>query len=160
MSEVSIVDLARQPPRACLPAFSARCGKHSFKMKRKENPPAANKPLSADDLSQIRWASGTNILLGIWLFIASLLLVYPQPSIRWNDMIAGVVLSVLATLRYLRPVGRFRLSVINAGIGVWLIAAPFVLHCQHMMRQLNDMTVGIVVFVAGVVSASVRSFGR
>ncbi len=41
-----------------------------------------------------------------------------------------------------------------------LSAAPFVLQCQHITAQVNDITVGIVVFVARAVSASVRSFGR
>jgi len=48
----------------------------------------------------------------------------------------------------------------NPGVGLWLIALPFVLHCQYATAQINDMTVGIVVFVAGVINARVRSFGK
>jgi hypothetical protein len=84
----------------------------------------------------------------------------PQPSIRWNDIIVGVALFVPGTWRYIRPVGHFWLSVINACIGLWLIAASLVLHCQQATAQVNDMTVGIAVFVASAVSASVRSSGE
>ena len=41
-----------------------------------------------------------------------------------------------------------------------MIAAPFVLHCEHVTAQVNDITVGIAVFVAGAISGSVRSFNR
>ena len=117
-------------------------------------------PLTAADLGQIRWASGTNILIGIWLFIAPQLLGPPQRSIRWDDIIVGVVLIVLAGLRFIQPVGRFWMSWINACIGLWLIAAPFVFHCEDIIEQVNDLTAGFVVFVAGTISGSVRSFHR
>jgi SPW repeat len=117
-------------------------------------------PYSAADLSQIRWASGANILLGAWLFIAPWLLSYTQDVIRWNDRIAGAALCVLATLRLIRPLGRFWIGWINALIGVWMIAAPFVLNCEYIIGQVNDMTTGIGVFVAGAISGSVRSFNR
>ena len=138
-------------------------GPQNFHSQQSDEPMNDNQrrqPFSAGDLSQIRWASGTNILLGVWLFFAPLFLGYPQLSIRWSDSVAGLVLLVLATLRCLRPVGHFWLGLINAGIGLWLIAAPFVLNCQDITEQLNDMIVGSVVFVAGLISASVRSFNR
>lgn len=117
-------------------------------------------PLSAGDLWQIHWASGTNILFGAWLFVAPWVLGYAQDVIRWNDTITGAVLVVLATLRFIHPVGRFWIGWINACIGLWMIAAPFVLDCEHTTAFVNDITVGIAVFVAGAVSASVRSFKR
>jgi SPW repeat len=67
---------------------------------------------------------------------------------------------ILATLRFIRPLGRFSISWINALIGLWVIAAPFVLNCEHITAQLNNMTTAIAVFVAGAVSGSVRSFNR
>lgn len=121
---------------------------------------ARRKPLSSADLLQIHWASGANILFGAWLFLAPWLLDYAQDVIRWNDTITGAVLIVLATLRYIHPLHRFWISWTNALIGLWMIAAPFVLHCQHITAQVNDTTVGIAIFVAGAISGSVRSFNR
>jgi hypothetical protein len=117
-------------------------------------------PLSATDLWQIHWASGANILFGAWLFVAPWLLAYAQDIIRWNDTITGVVLVVLATLRFIHPIGRFWISWFNACIGLWMIAAPFVLHCQHPTAQVNDITLGMAIFVVGAVSGSVRAFHR
>src|ERR671919_438623 len=118
------------------------------------------KPLSAVDLWQIHWASGANILFGAWLLLAPWLLAYAQDVIRWNDTITGAVLVVLATLPFIHPIGRFWISWINALIGLWMIAAPFVLHCQHPTAQTNDITLGVAIFVAGAISGSVRSFHR
>jgi hypothetical protein len=41
-----------------------------------------------------------------------------------------------------------------------MIAAPFVLNCQRITAQVNNMTTGVAVFVAGAISGSVRSFGK
>ena len=129
------------------------------KMKTNEEGPR-REPYSAADLSEIRWASGANILFGAWLFIAPWVLNYAQDVISWNEAIAGATLMILATLRYIRPLGRFWIGWINALIGLWMIAAPFVLNCQHITAQVNEMTIGTVVFVAGTISGSVRSFNR
>ena len=117
-------------------------------------------PYNATDLSEIRWASGANILFGAWLFIAPWVLNYAQGVVRWNDRIAGAALMILATLRFIRPLGRFWIGWSNALIGLWMIAAPFVLNCQQISAQVNDLTTGIAVFVAGTISGSVRSFNR
>ena len=128
-------------------------------MKTNEKGPR-REPYTADDLSEIRWASGANILFGAWLFIAPWVLNYAQDAISWNETIAGAALVILATLRYIRPLGRFWIDWINALIGLWMIAAPFVLNCQRITAQVNNMTTGIAVFVAGAISGSVRSFGK
>lgn len=118
------------------------------------------RPYTAFDLAQIHGASGVSIVAGIWLLIAPFYLGYPQPISRWNDIIVGLVLIVLASLRYIHPLHRFWVSWINACLGLWLIAAPFVLECDLIAAQVNDITVGIIVFLAGAISGSVRSFNR
>ena len=115
---------------------------------------------SREDLSQIHIASGINILAGIWLVAAPFVLCPAQPVIRWNDAIAGLVLIVLASLRYVHPLHRFWMSWLNAFVGLWLTASPFLVQCNHIASKVNDTTLGFVVFVAGAVSASVRSGGR
>jgi SPW repeat-containing protein len=128
-------------------------------MKTNEETPR-REPYSAAELSEIRWASGTNILFGAWLFVAPWVLNYAQEAISWNETIVGAALMILATLRFIRPLGRFWIGWINAVIGLWIIAAPFVLHYQHTTAQVNNLTTGVAVFVAGVISGSVRSFNR
>ena len=115
---------------------------------------------SPEDLTQIHIASGINILAGIWLVAAPFVLCPAQPVIRWNDTIAGMFLIVLGSLRYVHPLHRFWMSWLNAFVGLWLTASPFLLQCNHIASKVNDTTLGFVVFVAGAVSASVRSGGR
>lgn len=129
----------------------------------KDNPNGdqpGRKPYTALDLAQIHIGSGINIAAGLWLLIAPIYLGYPRPISRWNDIIVGLVLMVLAMLRYTHPLHRFWLSWVNAGIGLWMIAAPFALKCDLMAAQVNDISVGIIVFLAGAISGSVRSCGR
>jgi hypothetical protein len=114
---------------------------------------------SAADLRQIHFASGTNVVAGIWLVIAPVFFC-PQAVIRWNDAIVGLLLIVLAALRCVHPLHRFWVSWLNASLGLWLTASPFLLGCQHIAPQVNDTTLGFIVFVAGAVSASVRSGNR
>jgi hypothetical protein len=123
----------------------------------KESGPSLYSP---EDLSQIHIASGINILAGLWLVAAPLVLCPGQPAIRWNDSIAGLFLIMLGSLRYVHPLHRFWMSWINAFVGLWLTASPFLLQCNHIASKVNDTTLGFVVFVAGAVSASVRSGGR
>jgi hypothetical protein len=101
-----------------------------------------------------------SIAAGIWLATAPVLFHYAQAIIRWNDTIAGLLLIALAALRYTHPLHRFWLSWVTAFIGLWLTASPFLLGCQHITAQVNDTTVGFVAFVAGAISASVRSGDR
>lgn len=117
-------------------------------------------PYAEGDLLQIHIASGINILAGIWLIAAVFVLCPAQPVIRWNDTIAGLLLITLASLRYVHPQHRFWMSWTNAFLGLWLTASPFILQCHHIASQVNDTTLGFVVFAAGAISASVRSGGR
>ena len=117
-------------------------------------------PYSALDLRQIHIASGISIAAGIWLIVATRLFCHGQPVILWNDTMAGLLLILLASLRYIHPFHRFWMSWCTAFIGIWLTSSPFLLGCHHIFVQVNDTTLGFVAFVAGAVGASVRSWNR
>lgn len=121
---------------------------------------SGSEPYEQEDLRQIHVATGISIAAGIWLAVAPVFFCYAQPIIRWNDTIAGLLLLVLAVLRYVHPLHRFWLSWLTAFIGLWLTSSPWLLGCHHVTAQVNDTTLGFVAFVAGAVSASVRSGGR
>ena len=97
-------------------------------------------------------------IAGVWLASAPFVLDYSGTgrgySGRWNDLVVGVVMIAVATIRVVAPRGTGPLSLINVGLGVWLIASPFVLgHSESGATQAtwNDIIVGlIVVMVAGV----------
>lgn len=127
------------------------------KLRQPDAKKSGDPPYSEEGLLQIHIASGINVLAGIWLIAAAFVLCPDQPLIRWNDTLAGLLLIALALLRYLHPLHRFWMSWVNAFVGLWLTASPFILGCHHIASTVNDTTLGFVVFVAGAVSASVRS---
>jgi hypothetical protein len=131
-----------------------------MKLRPPEVKESGHPPYSKEDLCQIHVASGINILAGIWLATAPFILCPGQPVIRWNDTIAGLFLIMLGSLRCVHPLHRFWMSWLNAFVGLWLTASPFILQCNHIASKVNDTTLGFVVFVAGAVSASVRSGDR
>lgn len=103
---------------------------------------------------QIRTASGINIVLGIWLIIAAFSVAESQEA-YWNDLIVGILVLVLAATRLSRPTeGTKPASWVNAAIGVWLIAAPFILGYETDQEMWNDIIVGVLVLVFAAWSAS------
>ena|SRR5690606_21343329 len=103
---------------------------------------------------QIRTASAINLLLGIWLIIAAFTVTVSQEA-YWNDLIVGIVILILAATRLSRPTeGTKPASWVNAAIGVWLIAAPFILSYASDQEMWNDIIVGALVLIFAGWSAS------
>ncbi|HEX6995355.1 MAG TPA: SPW repeat protein [Gammaproteobacteria bacterium] len=96
---------------------------------------------------QIRIASAINVLLGIWLIIAAFTLAVSEEA-YWNDLIVGIVVLILAATRLSRPTeGTKPASWVNAAIGVWLIAAPFILSYERDQEMWNDIIVGVLLLI-------------
>lgn len=95
---------------------------------------------------------------GLWLVSAPFVLDHRGTGggfdSRWNDIVVGAVLIIVAMIRVIAPIGTGRLSLINVALGWWLVVAPFALgHSGTGARAAtwNDIIVGvIVVMVAGV----------
>ncbi|MFW6060073.1 MAG: SPW repeat protein [Phycisphaeraceae bacterium] len=101
----------------------------------------------------IRGASGANIILGIWLIIAPFVLTYELPRAVWNDVIVGFLVVIFAGSR-LAALRHTWLSWVNVVLGLWLIAAPFVLGYFEPEAIWNDVILGIVVLILAAWSAS------
>lgn len=109
-------------------------------------------PPRTDWRSEIVGLSGLNVLAGIWLIIAPWVLGYSARDPRWNDVVFGIVVGVLALVR---ATGAYRaewLSWINAAIGVWLVIAAFTID-HTAVASWNDVILGIIVFLLAVGSA-------
>ena len=104
---------------------------------------------------QVKLASGLNIALGAWLAVASFILGYSGiAAARWNDIIVGLIILVLAWARVANPSRMTAASWTNVVLGLWLIAAPFVLGYSGTAAPLwNDIIVGVVVAALGTWSA-------
>lgn len=105
-------------------------------------------------VSQVKKASGLNLLLGLWLVIAPFLLSYATSASRGNDITIGVIIALLAAFRLLGAYRAAWLSWLNALLGIWLIVAPFILGYDSSSALWNDVIVGLFIAFLGLWSAT------
>jgi hypothetical protein len=100
--------------------------------------------------------TGVLLLAGCWLMLAPAVLDYADAGggfgARWNDLLVGLVLAVVAIGR-LTGVARLGLaSAVPLVLGLWLMIAPLVLAYglgpNSSRATVNDMIVGVL--VAGI----------
>ncbi|MCX2948906.1 hypothetical protein [Lentzea sp. NEAU-D7] len=75
------------------------------------------------------------ILAGIWLLLAPFVLDQVPAAdglgAYWNDLVLGTAIVVLASIRMVASDRLPWLSLVNALLGPWLVASPFVLECRQ-----------------------------
>ncbi|WP_328474415.1 SPW repeat protein [Actinoplanes sp. NBC_00393] len=95
--------------------------------------------------------SELTVLAGTWLIMAPLILDHGSADIAfigWNDVVVGLAIVTLAFLRVVMPDDTAPLSLVNMGLGGWLIVAPFVRgYHTAPLATVNDIVVGIAVVV-------------
>lgn len=104
-------------------------------------------------LGLAKTASGLNVILGIWLVIAPLVIYFASPAALWNEVIVGVILFALAlsrtsALRITWP------SWVNLVLGAWLIIAPFVLGNNNSSAVWTQVISGAVIGLVAFLSLS------
>lgn len=90
-------------------------------------------------------------ILGIWQILVPFLLDYSdiRPAL-WNAVVVGIALFILAisSARTTSPSTAAGLDWTNAGIGVWLILAPFILRYANIEQAVwNAIIVGLAVVI-------------
>lgn len=107
-----------------------------------------------------RAASAVTFLAGVWLVSPFVLDYAPAAEgmgAYWNDLAVGAVIALLALVRTTAPDRLSWLSLVNAVLGAWLVAAPFALHYETRSYAYeaigNDVIVGVFVLVMAVASA-------
>jgi hypothetical protein len=110
---------------------------------------------------QSRWASGLNVLVGLWLLISPFVLGFSaptnvpfRPSAMWNDIILGIVIAIIAAIRFFGAYQATWLSWLNVILGIWVIVSPWVLGFSSTPTPMWDnVIVGIVVVILGIWAA-------
>jgi len=109
------------------------------------------------------WAAWMGVLAGLWSIVAPFALGYSSlNSVATTEaVIAGFLIGGfslwLALADYAPPYVDYLIGV----FGLWSAAAPFVLAYRHLTAALDsDIVVGIVAFVAAIVSIYYRSHHR
>jgi uncharacterized membrane protein len=102
--------------------------------------------------AEIMTLSGLNVLAGIWLIIAPWVLGYSGRDPRWNDVVFGIIVGVIALIRAFGAYREEWLSWLNALIGVWVFIAAFTID-HTATASWNDIILGIIVFILALSSA-------
>jgi hypothetical protein len=110
---------------------------------------------SSDRHSQVKWASGLNILAGLWLMASPWVLAYVDISepARWNSLLVGMAVVVIAGIRFFLGYQAGWLSWANVVLGFWLTMAPFILQYETVTGFWNSVLVGLLIAFLGAWSA-------
>ncbi len=104
---------------------------------------------------QYGWASGINILLGVWIMISPFVLAFshPLPAV-WGNIVVGFVVGLFALIRASGAYHQPGWSWGNTLLGLWLIISPFLLGFTHVVAiTVNNIVVGVVVGLLALTSA-------
>ena len=74
--------------------------------------------------SQVQFASGLNLLAGIWLFVSTFAIGAHGPMMR-NNIICGIAVAILAAFRAFGAYEEGWLSWLNVLVGAWVIVSPW-----------------------------------
>ncbi len=98
------------------------------------------------DRTQSTTASIINIILGVWLIISPLVIIFPNSGQATNAVIVGIIVAVLSLIRAFTPETTAGLNWINIVLGAWLIISPF-LFGSNISVLWSDIVSGILVIV-------------
>ncbi len=118
-----------------------------------------------DQAAQTNVASVINILAGLWLIASPWIYAGSRavqglpggaaPIGAWNSVIVGIVVALFAVIRLSSGAATAPLSWVNAALGAWMIAAPWVIgYAGDPVRTWNSVIVGIIVLIMAIISAT------
>lgn len=113
-----------------------------------------NENLTPANRSTSNFASGINVLLGIWLFVSPWVYgVYANRN-AWNSWIVGALIVLFAAVQFNNTGGLRFLSWINCLLGIWTFFSPWIFgYTANEGRFVNSLCVGVVVFLLAISNA-------
>ncbi|WP_207388429.1 SPW repeat protein [Gramella sp. KN1008] len=98
-----------------------------------------------------------NTILGLWLMISPGIFQYSSAAAD-NGHIAGpiiVTFSIVAIWEATRVVRKW-----NFPVGIWLLAAPWILGYENTLAIVSDMSVGVLVLIFASIPGKIeKSYG-
>jgi hypothetical protein len=114
--------------------------------------------MATRDLStQIRTASGINLVLGIWLIISPWIYGYATTArnAMASSIIVGILVLIFGILRYNAPHSRTVLSWANLILGIWTLLSPWIFSFMTSTAYItNSVVVGILIAALAIWSGS------
>ncbi|TBW29038.1 hypothetical protein EZJ28_03895 [Gramella sp. KN1008] len=103
------------------------------------------------------WPRMINTILGLWLMISPGIFQYSSAAAD-NGHIAGpiiVTFSIVAIWEATRVVRKW-----NFPVGIWLLAAPWILGYENTLAIVSDMSVGVLVLIFASIPGKIeKSYG-
>jgi hypothetical protein len=99
--------------------------------------------------------SWINFIAGVWLIVAGFALSAGVRPVMMEEIVMGVVIAGLAFSAMSHPNAGLSWLVVLAGL--WTVIAPAAINYMgHNTSRSNDIAVGIVVLILGVINAIYR----
>jgi hypothetical protein len=111
-------------------------------------------------MSRTIWPSAVTAIVGAWLVIAPCAIGYAATNARATagDVLLGIAISAVSTWIATSERVMIAPAWALAFLGVWLLAAPFVLDFRGMLVPLaNDIVAGLVTVLLGVVQVTLSA---
>ncbi len=106
----------------------------------------------------VRTASTIVLLVGLWFSISPWFFRASSAPTAFNNWMVGGMIVTFAFMRLTQPGSQFA-SWTNALLGLWVIASPWIqAYAFEPARMANTLVCGIVVTIAALVSARVRTY--
>ncbi|HEX5456436.1 MAG TPA: SPW repeat protein [Candidatus Saccharimonadales bacterium] len=104
-------------------------------------------------ITQVRWMSGLNIVLGAWVLISPWALNFTTSASKVNSVIFGAAIIIMDLIREAAPRLNWS-SWINFLVGIWLVVSPFILQLNGAAAYLNLIIIGAIITVNSYANAS------
>jgi len=104
-------------------------------------------------------ADALTVLAGIWLIVSPFVLGYDDGDGRWNPIVCGALVGLMALARLSGAYRMPALGLLNALIGLWLFVSAFWL-ADSDEATWNSIILGVIVFVLGMASTAAGGAGR
>jgi hypothetical protein len=115
-------------------------------------------PTTKNERRDVRTAQGGSIvvlLAGIYFFISPWVYDAVRAGSAWNSWIVGAAMIILAAVRIKNPLTTVGASWMNCVLGIWAFMSPWIYGYKFNHGRLsNSLFVGVIVFIASIVSAN------
>ena len=106
-------------------------------------------------LDHAKTISRWNMAMAALLFVSPFVFSYAtRTASSFDDYIVGIVVFVFAAIRQYLARKNVGLSWINAVLGLWLIASPFILAFTSVYAIWTTMILGLIIGILSIASAS------
>ena len=107
----------------------------------------------------MKWGSILNLLLGVWL-LCSPWAIGTAGALATNAIIFGIVAILVAWWSLVAAPEIHTPAMVNLAAGIWLFVAPWVLGYTDPGTRWNNLLVGVLMVIFGLVRSATPHYRR